>query len=199
MVAVLVIILGAIESVQSMVFSRHEAADLLADSKPDYRFTLDPETSSYHIDGSIDFGISRDFRGFIANNPGGTMMVLNSQGGSIYEGRGLFQIATTHQLNTRVEETCASACILAFLGGVRRSLSDQGQLGFHQYAVDHSRLNQSIPFYDPVKEQGRDLELMRSIGIKPWFLDNAFDQPHNDIWFPEHAELLKAGVIHEIR
>ena len=194
--AVLVVILSAIESVQSMVFSHHATTE--SASTPEYHFGLDRENGRYSINGIIDFGISRDFRDYLARHPGGKVLVLNSLGGSIYEGRGLFQIATTHNLATRVEETCASACVLAFLGGVHRSLSADGRLGFHQYAVDHSHLNQSIPFYDPAREQARDLELMRGIGIKPSFLDRAFQQPHGDIWYPEHAELTHAGVVHSI-
>ena len=98
LLAVLVVILSAFESVQTMVFSRHESVDPAAGSAPDYRFTLDEDSGQYAIQGTIDFGISRDFREFIARHPGGKVLVLQSQGGSIYEGRGLFQIATTHRV-----------------------------------------------------------------------------------------------------
>jgi hypothetical protein len=36
------------------------------------------------------------------------------------------------RLATRVEAGCASACTIAFLGGVERSISPGGRLGFHR-------------------------------------------------------------------
>lgn len=197
LVALLAVVLSAIESIQAMVFQQHEQARPDQTREATYHFTFDRAGGRYVIEGDIDFGITRDFREFLSRNPGGHLLLLNSRGGSIYEGRGLYQVATTHGLATRVEDTCASACILAYLGGIHRTLSADARLGFHQYAVDHRHLNQAIPFYDPAREQARDLEIMRGIGIEPEFLERAFQRPHDDIWYPDHPELLRAGVVHQ--
>ena len=98
-------------------------------------------------------------------------------------------------LDTHVEAECLSACVLAFLGGGRRTLAPDAGLGFHQYAVDYSKLKQAIPFYDPKREQAHDIALMRGIGVSEDFLERMFQQPHEGIWMPPHDVLAGAGII----
>jgi hypothetical protein len=196
LVSVLAVTLSAVESIQSMIFTRHEQSTVWVAPDPKYRFAFDPGKSTYAIEGEIDFGISRDFRLFLSQHPGGGMLTLDSQGGSIYEGRGLHRIIQEQGLSTRVNGVCSSACVLAFLGGRTRTLAPRANLGFHQYAVDYSHLRHAIPFYDPVREQEHDVRLMRDIGISEAFLLRAFRQPHDGIWYPDRQELIEAGVVH---
>ena len=193
--AVLVLLVVTIESIQTMIHTRSEQENVWTAPSLKYRFGYDRESGRYTIDGEIDFGITRDFRAFLEQNPGGRTLILDSPGGSIYEGRGLLRIVSDKGLDTHVEAECLSACVLAFLGGGQRTLAADAGLGFHQYAVDYSRLKQTIPFYDPKREQAHDIALMRGIGISEEFLERMFDQPHGDIWMPRHDVLVDAGII----
>ena len=195
LVSVLAVIVSAIESIQSMIYTRHEQSRVWVAPDPKFRFAFDQNQSAYYIEGEIDFGISRDFRAFLLQHPGGDKLVLHSQGGSIYEGRGLFKTIQDQQFSTHVDNICSSACTLAYLGGRTRTLSTDAKLGFHQYAVDYSNLQHTIPFYDPVKEQEHDILLMRKVGISEPFLAKAFQESHSDIWYPNKQELLEAGIL----
>ena len=193
--AVLGLLVSTIEAIQTMIFTRSEQGKVWTAPTLKYRFGFDRDTGRYTIDGEIDFGISRDFRAFLAENPGGKTLVLDSPGGSVYEGRGLLRIVSGRGLDTHVEKECLSACVLAFLGGKRRTLAADAGLGFHQYAVDYSNLKQAIPFYDPEREQAHDIALMREIGISEAFLERAFHRPHDGIWMPPHDVLAEAGIL----
>ncbi len=82
-----------------------------------YKLVLDPETRTVSIDGSIELGITRNLGNLLANNPGTRLAILNSDGGNIYEARGLAKLFRDNAINTRVENICTSACTTAFTGG----------------------------------------------------------------------------------
>ncbi len=198
LVAVLVLLVGAIEAAQSVLYAarvRDQAAPVAA---PAYHLRENRASREYTISGPIDFGISRDFDAFIEAHPGGTRVILDSVGGSIYEGRGLLALFARRELDTHVVAECSSACVLAFLGGRRRTMAPGARLGFHQYAMDYAHLNQALPFYSAEAEQKRDGELMRQSGISAQFVARVFDQPNAQMWYPDPARLLRAGVVDAI-
>lgn len=196
--AVLVISVSAIDAIQEIIFMQNSKASGDHSRAPVYRLSADMVKKEYTIEGIIDFGISRDFRLLLKQHPGGTRVVLSSQGGSIYEGRGLAIIIHNHKLDTHAIDECSSACTLAFIGGQGRSLGASAKLGFHQYSMEYLNRHQAVPFHDPVKEQKRDTAFMRERGISKEFVDRVFDKQHQDIWYPDHASLLRYNVVHSI-
>jgi len=197
--AVLVISVSAIDAIQAIIFEQNAKANEGVVHAPLYRLSADMEKKEYYIEGSIDFGISRDFRALLEQYPEGTRVVLASQGGSIYEARGLKILIQGHELDTHVDDECSSACTLAFIGGKKRTLGATAKLGFHQYSMNYLNRHQAVPFFDPVKEQAKDRLLMLERGINKEFVDKVFDKAYQDIWYPDHASLLRYGVVHSIR
>lgn len=197
--SILVISVSAIDAIQSIIFSQNSKASSGQGHAPAYLLSADMVKKEYYIEGTIDFGISRDFRLLLEQQPEGSRVILASQGGSIYEGRGLAVLIQDHDLDTHVIDECSSACTLAFIGGQRRTLGASAKLGFHQYSMDYANLHQVTPFHDPVKEQEHDSEFMLQRGISKEFVDRVFEQLHQDIWFPDHASLVRFGVVHSIR
>jgi len=197
--AVLVISVSAVDAIQAIIFLHKSKLSQAEDRAPVYHLSADREKKEYAIEGIIDFGITRDFRALLEQYPGGTRVVLASQGGSIYEGRGLEVLIQSHQLDTHVDDECSSACILAFVGGRQRTLGASAKLGFHQYSLDYLNRHQVVPFHDPVKEQEKDRLLMLQRGIDKEFVDRVFDKAYEDIWYPDHASLLRFGVVHSLR
>jgi hypothetical protein len=100
-----------------------------------------------------------------------------------------------YALDTYVFDSCMSACVTACIGGVRRHLGPEGKLGFHQFTWDSM---QKTPYIDPKEEQRIDKVFCGSEGIEGDFLERVFQASHTDIWSPSTAELLEAGVVHEI-
>ena len=197
-VSVLVVAVSGINAIQKILFVEHLSKENKKVDPPSYQLLFNSELNEYVVKGVIDFGITRDLRAFISQHPGAVRVNLDSIGGSIYEGRGLAMLFRENGLGTHVDAQCSSACTLAFIGGNYRTISKIGKIGFHQYAIDYTNLNQALPFYDPIKEQERDRETMLSQGIDADFIDKAFNTAPQDMWYPEHNELLRTGVIHDI-
>ena len=194
--AVLFTFVYALEVVQGAIFykSQLEFYSQL-DAQPDYQIEMNRD-QQLSIRGGLDFGITKAARSILLANPQINAVVLQSRGGQIYEGRGLAKLFTEFGLDTYVYEECSSACATAFIGGKRRYLGTQARLGFHQYSLEKTEHSKILPFYDLGAEQQRDLALFKSHGVNQAFLDRMFDQPSNQIWFPDPTTLHEAQIVH---
>ena len=115
------------------------------------------------------------------------MIELNSKGGNIFEARGIAKLIQQNNVNTHVSAECLSSCTTIFIAGVKRTLSDNAKLGFHQYRINSNKL--FAPNVDIDKELKRDIVAFKKQGIDQDFLDKAFSVSHDDMWYPDHREL----------
>ncbi len=197
MLSVLFTLVYSLEVIQSTVFHKRQL-EMYA-HPPDrlnYEIKIDGGRKQLRINGTLDIGITKAVRDVLLANPGLSSVALQSPGGQVYQGRGLARLFSEYQLDTYVFKECSSACATAFIGGRRRYLGEEAKLGFHQYALEPNSRGYRVIFYDPRLEQKRDMALYKSRGVKPEFLQNIFDQPASRIWFPDHATLLDANVVH---
>ncbi len=156
----------------------------------DYSLQLGTDKTRVYLSGPLQSGITNAFKEFIAQHANVKTVVLESEGGRIYEGRGLSKAIRERGLATHVETGCMSACTTAFIGGSVRTLGVRAKLGFHQYKTYSVQHN-----IDVDNEQRKDIELFLQRGVNPVFLREAFSTPFEEIWFPTAAELLDAGVV----
>ncbi len=119
-----------------------------------------------------------------------TTLRINSDGGRIYAARAIANALISHDINTEVTDRCASACTLIFLAGQQRYLHKNGKIGFHQYLQ-----TSSIQVLDTANEQEKDRAFFRSRGVSEGFIAEMFQAEHKDIWFPDRATLMAAGII----
>ena len=157
-----------------------------------YDFALSDDGLSMSIEGSIELGITRALRGYLAAHQEVRLVTLNSSGGNIYEGRGLAGVFLEFGLATHVENRCASACTIAFVGGKPRSAGDGANFGFHQYRVDASY---TIIATDVAKEQSRDQQLLLDAGVTREFVEKVFSHPSESMWWPSVSTLHEAGFL----
>ncbi len=159
---------------------------------PEYTFELTNQGKIVHLRGPVQPGITRRFSEFVEQHPQITGVILDSDGGRISEGRGLARVIRENGLNTYSLDHCMSACATAFAAGVRRALGTNARLGFHQYQTFTIH-----PNFDLKEEQEKDIALFRAQGITESFLQKIFSHPPEDMWWPDHAELLEANFIHQ--
>lgn len=182
-----------------MTVYRPPERDILAEMDREhasrYTMELSPDGASITVRGSIELGITRRLGELIAANPGTRLLVIESDGGNIYEARGVARLLRENAMASLVDRSCTSACTTAFIGGVKRSMKRDARIGFHQYRVE---AGYAVIITDPAKEQDRDREVFRIASVKPWFLDRMFATEASGMWFPDPAELVDAGVIQEI-
>ena len=105
----------------------------------------------------------------------------------------LFDMFRKRGLATHVEGDCLSACTIAFLGGVDRSISPGGRLGFHRGSFPG--LSDSDMY-----ETNRDFRrfLLYQAKLTPQFVDRVFATRPDDIWEPTPQELLAGRVINRV-
>lgn len=126
----------------------------------------------------------------LAENRSVREVLLEGPGGRVSAGLAIFRLIRERKLATRVETACASACTIAFLGGVERTISPSGRLGFHRASFPGMDEND---MYDA--NRGIRNFLVYSARLTPEFARKVIDTPSDTIWVPTHAELFAGKVI----
>ena len=197
----LVTAIGATTTTVQRIFGLGRGGDIvIADATPGYVLkVLAGESGALRqgravlIDGRIELGLSRDLEALLAEIPDIDAIILNSDGGRVFEARGIAKQIIDRDLDTYVFGHCRSACTIAFIAGATRRLGKSGQLGFHSY-----RLDGIAAFTDPLEEQTKDRAFFMHQGVRPDFITRAFATPHDDMWHPKADRLLGAGVIDQV-
>ena len=184
-----------IGSAQSLVIYKQTMDYRAQVKKAEYSLTLTGQQQLIHLKGPLGFGITNAVAHILHDNPNINGIILDSEGGQIYEGRGLAKLIEKHNLDTYTFAGCSSACTTAFIGGNNRYLGTNARLGFHRYKFDSDKIRQFALFYDLEQEQKKDLALYRSKQIKDDFLQKVFETPPDEMWFPSADVLTNAGVI----
>lgn len=165
----------------------------LAEHQKQYTLDLIEDDTLIHLKGTLEVGVTGHVSKLLQQYPAVAGIVLDSDGGQVYEGRGLAKLIQANALATYSLEHCMSACTTAFIGGTTRTLGANAKLGFHRYKA-HSVL----PAIDIDSEQAKDMEVFNGQGIDPGFLTRIFNSSHDEMWYPEIDELLSAGVVHQV-
>ncbi|MBX2869025.1 MAG: hypothetical protein KTR18_10130 [Acidiferrobacterales bacterium] len=189
-VSVLFVIARGVGVFQQAVALSEEARLSAFSFSRNYQFSVDLEKKIVQVVGLLDPGVTRELDTLLSNTPDIRVIELQSEGGQIYEGRGLYQLIKRRNLDTVVIKRCHSACTVAFLGGKERQIGPDAEIGFHQYKTHSIQPNINVQ-----KEQTKDRDLMLSQGVNQAFVDKVFSAAPEDIWIPGHEELFVAGVI----
>ncbi len=149
--------------------------------------------TTLYVEGSYGLGGEELVRRALDHNPGIRTVVLAGPGGRLSVGFDLYEMFRARKLATRVDDECASACTIAFLGGVERSISPGGRLGFHRGSFPGLSDNDLF-------ETNRDLRrfLLYIAKLAPQFVDRVFATPPDEIWEPTPQELLAGRVINRV-
>ena len=159
----------------------------------DLAVTVSPDGATLHVDGTYGMGSDQAVRRALEQNPKIREVVLAGPGGRMGAGFEIGRLIRGRRLATRVETGCASACTIAFLGGVDRSIAPGARLGFHRASFPGMNA-------DDMFEANRDMKryLTMSAGIAPDFAQRVLDTPGDSIWVPTPEELLAARVIKRV-
>jgi len=152
--------------------------------------TVSPDGRTLSVSGPYGMGSEEKVREALERHKSVREVVLAGPGGRASVGSEIFRMIRNAKLATRVDTACASACTIAFLGGVERTVSPSGRLGFHRV---------SFPGMDDddMHESNRGIRnfLVYRAGLTPDFASRVVDTPAASIWVPTHQELLAGKVI----
>lgn len=149
--------------------------------------TLVDEGRVVTFKGGVNDGAALALDKVIGDAPRVTTVRLESPGGWMREGQRMAAVIARYGLSTRVEKRCSSACTVAFLAGVDRTLGEGATLGFHRARG---------PGEDAKGEGDADEgEVYAKAGLPEAFIRRVLDTPNNEIWVPSRRDLLGAGVL----
>ncbi|MFK8253493.1 COG3904 family protein [Ancylobacter terrae] len=195
-VAKFMVVVGLLQSVALFVRSGapmlKETYDMAFRGDPDlpaYTMRLMREGTEAEIIGGFKYGIAADFERLLAESPQLEVVHLDSIGGRLGEAVKVNRIIRNAKLKTYVSNVCASACTVAFAGGVERWMSDDGVLAFHGSAFP------GVSSQDLREADRRQHDVMVSSGFDAAFVTKALAIPNEDMWQPTASELLAAHVI----
>lgn len=154
--------------------------------------TFNDTFSRATIQGTLKVGATRLITEMLQKQPNLDTLILDSDGGSVYEGRGIGNIVKKSRLSTHVDSQCLSACTLAFAGGVTRTASIKAVFGFHAYRVD--------ALYDAAwlnmeEQQEKDLAWFEQQGVAEWFRSRIYDADSSAMWLPDRAEMIRSRFL----
>jgi len=189
--ATLLTTLGTYQSLQ--IFKQDLIQSRIPPTEPEYTLELIEQDTLIHLRGPFEIGITNRVAELVESYPAVIGIILDSEGGQIYEGRGLARVISENRLQTFSMDQCLSSCTTAFVAGTTRTLGPNARLGFHQY-----KTYSIIPSINVANEQAKDMAIFVKQGVSQQFLDKIFNQPPEGMWWPEIAELLEAGVVQQI-
>ncbi|WP_340161136.1 hypothetical protein [uncultured Hoeflea sp.] len=169
------------------------ASTMEAERAAKYMITAQPD-GVLSIKGTLELGITRRLAALLVQDGEIYEIALSSEGGNIYEARGLSRLFRENGLTTTVTDECSSACTTAFIGGRKRQLAPGAKLGFHQYRIMASY---HVLGADPRAEEKKDQQLFLEAGVSRDFVSRMHSAAPGSMWYPEAGELLDAGVITE--
>ena len=190
-----IVVLAVFESAYTFFNTAWPQIDELAriavglDPSGNYSIRVSPQGTEMEISGAIIFGLTDHVRLQLDANPDIRIINLNSIGGRIGEARKLRELIWSRELITYTSEGCASACVLAFLGGRTRVIHEGAKLGFHRPSFP------GVRDHEMQDQVNIDKHLFWLAGVAPGFIERAYATPSNDLWMPSTQELLRAHVI----
>lgn len=116
---------------------------------------IDGESSWIYVEGKFETGDGKRFKDFLEGRSlwKNQRIVFNSGGGSVLEGIVIGEIIRSYGFRTAVAKSvkigdhsqvqpgiCASACVLAFVGGIQRGASEGSKIGVHQMSRNYENV-----------------------------------------------------------
>lgn len=145
-----------------------------------------------HLDGAFALGSADKVRAALDQAPAVRTVYLTSNGGRLGEADQIGAMIKARKLDTVASGACLSACTLAFVAGVHRSLLINGRLGFHQ---------PRFPGLGPAELEQMSKTQRRALAdadIPGWFIERSLQAPPESMWVPGELELFNAGVLNSM-
>jgi hypothetical protein len=150
---------------------------------PAYSITANDDT--LFIKGSFDVGMSREVADLLRSR-NIKRVVLNSPGGLLVEGEAVAKMIDRLDLDTMVEDSCASACTVAFSAGKNRILKQGGQLGFHGASFNGVWVEPTSTVVGYLYRIGASI---------PFIREAYFATPPEEMWVPDPSVLANNRII----
>ena len=151
--------------------------------------TLSADGLTLKLSGNIAAGDAARLRGWLAASPPPQRIDLAVSGGHRAEAQAMASAISAARITTRATGACNNACALLLLGGQRRQMLPQAQLGLQRAEV---------PSFNPLWHYWAHQDqasAYRSAGLPPMIAQRALATPPSWLWLPERDVLHASGVL----
>ena len=145
-----------------------------------------PGGTVIEISGALIGPLGEQFSAVLEQTPNARRVRLDSVGGVIATALEIQSQILARGLETEVRNICNSACTIAFLGGKRRYAMRGARIGFHRASAADMHVSSA-----DLMVRG----LYLHAGVTEDFVAKVLDTPHDSMWFPPIAALLKSGFV----
>ena len=150
---------------------------------------LAPNGHDITITGVLAAGTAEKFSSLLEKSSDIRTVILDSNGGRIFEAQKIAEAVKAHNLDTNVETRCESACTFVLLAGVSRTADTMARIGFHQ--PDFPGWSDDMR-QEAIAANTRDYI---AAGISPAFVSRMMETASSSMWYPEHDQLIAEGVL----
>lgn len=174
--------------------------------------------ATFVLSGSIEAGDTERFRAYFESKADGFgfSVALDSPGGSMMEGMLLGEYFRATGINTIVARypirpagmedfdysgldsipgaQCSSACALAFLGGVDRSIDKGGAIGFHQFYGGSDERTAAEAMEQTQTTSAIVANYLRKMGTAPELFELMSITPPEELFIPSEADYTALGI-----
>lgn len=133
---------------------------------------------------------------FLLRNRGVRHVTFDSLGGSVSTAMKIGRVLRQHNVTTVMTRRteCASACVLAFLGGAER-LAQPGSIGLHQTSLNGDVYLEPDAAVSAIQSStARLLAYLSEMGVKADLLQIMLSTPPHDLRYLTGAEMAEFGV-----
>ena len=156
---------------------------------PTVKLEVLADGKSIRFSGGINDGAAKQLSQALELAPAVKTVLLSSSGGWVREGAMLAKVIEDRGLNTYVENDCDSACTIAFLAGVSRAADPAAKIGFHSLSFVGGSKGMMT------REEGdATMAAYAKADLPQEFIKKIIDTSADQMWYPSHDEMLRAGV-----
>jgi len=155
---------------------------------PQYTIQVSADGKSVVFKGGINDGAAEALTKALDIAPAVSNVVFSSMGGWVREGNLVANIISQRKLSTYVDGECTSACTIAFLAGRDRVVGPDALIGFHQFKSVGETSGDA-------GDQALASAVYERAGVSREFINRIVTTPSDQVWYPDHHELLAANVI----
>lgn len=191
-VGVLVIMVGSVRFVTFGYSDHLYLAGLYSGMVPDpfgeFEVSLLDSGSILRFQGGIGVGSAERIERLIAQSSHISSVILQSQGGWVYEGLAIHRVISDASVSTYVFGECSSVCAIAFAAGDQRYISTGSRVGFH-------RFRGMTEGFDASSRQREAASRLSEAEVAPALIDEMFAIPPDRLWYPSEQRLLGANFV----
>lgn len=186
----LLIVFGTITTIARVAISTQDYLALL-------EHTFTPAYGSYEVTvnrdqvvlvGSLGSGAADSVEGVLGEHPMVSTLVIDSNGGYVYEGQKLANLVSRRGLSVHARNNCVSSCVLVLAAGKVRSAAAGTGIGLHRASTLTNEDLESDAIFDSIAQAG----------YPPEDFERGMSAPPEDMWYVGLEKAQEHGFLHYV-